>query len=1823
MKIPARFLLYCLLILAISKFTFLEKAQAATGILNQINFQGKVVNKTAGTNIADGSYTFVFSLYSVSTGGSNIWTESKSVTVTNGIFQTLLGDTTALPGSVDFNTDNLYLGINFNSDGEMLPRVRMAAVPYAFNAKKVGGLTVTDTTGTLTIPNGETIAFGGSFSTTASNDIALTTSGATTLTLPTTGTLSTLDGSEVLTNKSIGSTGLVFSGATTDITSGTNENILISPNGSGGLIFGTDGDTTLIFNNFDCTGNTNGGALTANALGVISCSDDDGGGGGSTLASSYAADADGSDVTITLSTADDSIIVDNPAASGTDSAFTFKISQSNTTAAISVLDLIQLSNAANGVNLTANAIDSETGLAITANALTSGKGISLDSSSTAFTGSLAELTLSGSNAANTGSLLKLSNTGTSNNNTSLYVDHRATGTNNLALRIDDQSGDTTPVIVDGDGRLGVGTTSITGSTERLLQVGNLTNRGNSAVYGDMVTKGLNDINALTNIKDVFLYDTTADSDGGRWIDWATTDQLSWYTEAKDDGPSDPCDISTDDRCYADEFPRRAVLVATLDDLYIFDAATGTMWMKFSQNASGYALGIATNNDISSVTALNGVIYLGTNGSANSGLYVIDFVNDRMWNIDGTDRSSADVGIANRNSVVTYNSDNLTAFDLSVVGTASEWEDINDVNATFITGSTTAIAIGAATNTSPGSGQTFVALATNSGITVINMTAQKLLQYSDVTADDYTAVALTRRGRMYALNTTQDQLERWSDYDTHKASQVNGAPSVLYDEAAIPALWPSAVNMVAGNPDALEVIERGSLAEDPSDIIYVGHSLGLTEIHDNSATLTSQRNVQSWVKYFDTTRQTPLLPGSLDVALMLDDTSGTLADEISSADNDMTIKGSPTLGVSGVRGKAIQLNGTSQYLCSDANQDGTCDNDAAWNMSTTGWNLSMWFKHSTTISGNDVLFNKCYNTTPAVTVGCVTVYMNSSGNMVAAIDATTTWTAFTTYDVTATTSLTYNDNQWHHILLSRTNASDMDVYIDGNPLNLSTATGQTATLDAANQVVAIGADCSVGASCGTGANFWDGAVDDISFTQSTTTLSTFSALQARRFYNDARPLVAKKVVTVASPTTFSSTTIGDSGESWIPNEFSGLVMTITAGTGAGQSKRVISNTTTTLTVSPPFSTTPDGTSDFEIDPEALFGSAATVSSIGITKKSPLGEARYMCVGTNNDADAGAVTCYNHQAGPNIVAEVFHGDTERTDDSGTEWTGTGYDNIKSIDLYGRGMIVGSGAHMYMQTEDVKLGQAYDYLNNQLFNIRSEIINDGIVLTGSSALEVGFTGGADLAEYYYSNEPLEKGQIVAIDPSLNAGIKKSDQAYQKNVLGIITSEPGLMLGTKEENAYGVALVGRVPVKIITQNGIVKAGDRVAASDVPGYGMRATKAGRVLGTAIDDFKEDAECPVMDALPNEKCGTVNVFVNLTDYNGQSIEIAMAEKPQAVLDESVTLTDDLETGLVNNNQYIASLSRDSMTEKQRQILDYLNQQKVLSQSDVQSEIYTDRISATNEIVTPQIVTELLIAKKIKADQIEGLEIYTDNLSSLQLLYETLKQKADLQNNNVVDTLSPTSSVALATNDKEYTMYLKNLEVKGGLIVLGNVNFKDEATFNGFATFVKKSIFKDQVEFEKTPLFSANTGGEALIKKGSDKVEVTFDTEYETIPQINITLIASDTDSLKIDDKIWEAKYAAINKSKKGFTIKLNKVSEMDLAFSWIAFEIKNPKTSVSESEDENIIEQNIQPTTEPTPTPQVTQQVEPTPVPTEIIDPSTSDIPVPTLVPTVQDTQIN
>lgn len=227
---------------------FTTSAQAATGINQKINFQGKVVNSD-GTNVADGNYDFVFSIYTVSSAGSAVWTETwnsgtSQVAVADGIFQVALGTHTALPGSIDFNTDNIYLGVNFNSDGEMSPRVQFTAVPYAMNSLTVGGLTVTDTTGTLTVAAGKTIAFADAFTTSGANPLTLTTTGTTDVTLPTTGTLATLAGSETLSNKTISAVS-VDSGSGTIQTTGSVLGNAIDRSTSGALTIGNTTATSV------------------------------------------------------------------------------------------------------------------------------------------------------------------------------------------------------------------------------------------------------------------------------------------------------------------------------------------------------------------------------------------------------------------------------------------------------------------------------------------------------------------------------------------------------------------------------------------------------------------------------------------------------------------------------------------------------------------------------------------------------------------------------------------------------------------------------------------------------------------------------------------------------------------------------------------------------------------------------------------------------------------------------------------------------------------------------------------------------------------------------------------------------------------------------------------------------------------------------------------------------------------------------------------------------------------------------------------------------------------------------------------------------------------------------------------------------------------------------------------------------------------------------------------------------------------------------------------------------------------------------------------
>lgn len=120
---------------------FLSAAPAAhAAIPDLINFQGRLTT-TAGAPVTT-TVPVVFRLFTASTGGSPVYTETHSVTPdADGVYSADIGSVTPLTG-VNFDQP-LYLGVTVN--GETLSaRERLTASPYALQAGAVDWARITN-----------------------------------------------------------------------------------------------------------------------------------------------------------------------------------------------------------------------------------------------------------------------------------------------------------------------------------------------------------------------------------------------------------------------------------------------------------------------------------------------------------------------------------------------------------------------------------------------------------------------------------------------------------------------------------------------------------------------------------------------------------------------------------------------------------------------------------------------------------------------------------------------------------------------------------------------------------------------------------------------------------------------------------------------------------------------------------------------------------------------------------------------------------------------------------------------------------------------------------------------------------------------------------------------------------------------------------------------------------------------------------------------------------------------------------------------------------------------------------------------------------------------------------------------------------------------------------------------------------------------------------------------------------------------------------------------------------------------------------------------
>ena len=145
-----------------------------------INYQGYLTGSNGPAISA--SLPMAFKIYGVASGGTALHTETQTVTVSNGIFNVLLG--TAPPLTLPFDAP-YYLGVTVGTDVELSPRQPLAASSYAIQAASATSFTgalVGDVTGTqgataiaaTTVTGKALIGFVSSAGTVSASDTVLT-----------------------------------------------------------------------------------------------------------------------------------------------------------------------------------------------------------------------------------------------------------------------------------------------------------------------------------------------------------------------------------------------------------------------------------------------------------------------------------------------------------------------------------------------------------------------------------------------------------------------------------------------------------------------------------------------------------------------------------------------------------------------------------------------------------------------------------------------------------------------------------------------------------------------------------------------------------------------------------------------------------------------------------------------------------------------------------------------------------------------------------------------------------------------------------------------------------------------------------------------------------------------------------------------------------------------------------------------------------------------------------------------------------------------------------------------------------------------------------------------------------------------------------------------------------------------------------------------------------------------------------------------------------------------------------------------------------------
>lgn len=1677
------FLFTCLTVLG---FFFIQiPASAATGIYRTINFQGKVVNKTDSTNVTNGSYTFVFKLYDADTGGGTQlpsgtpWSESQSLTVTNGVFRATLGSVTPLPSTLDFNSDSIWLDVTFN--GETFgSRVRLTAVPYAFNAEKVSGLTVTNTTGTLTIANAKTVSFADAFTTSGAFPLTLTTTASTNLTLPTTGTLATLAGTEEFTNKTIGSTGLVFSGAATDITTASNENLILSPNGSGkvGILNSNPLEALDVTGSASFSGNVTigNGSAYRSAYGPVQLAyksglnawttglylqDTTGNVGIGTNNPNYSLQVNGdfrvenrsyfnglNSITLTSSSDFEAGYIHGeygtmsfqPISTGAivflnssndryftfdndSSRFGFGLNNNSPTEMVDILgnatasgnitlggqlqvgrfgyDPISFGNGSISYNTSTNKFRCYQNGAWTdcigAGGTPTWNSITDPGGNLALTMNSYTSTFTYGNATSTNNLFTLTDTASNTGTGYLFNLVTAAGSTLNPLRV--RNGLTDSLVVDSNGRLGVGTS--TNLTEAINVNGNFSflplDAGTRSLGVQLNTSGGGDGTDL----DIF-------AGGG---DLGYGGDLNLYA-GSGGGPG--------------------------GSVYIFGGggtSEGDVILGHSGSIVRGNVGIGKvapteKLDITGNASMSGYLTVGQAGGIRSQYGGLNFQyksNQNAWTTGMVLKDSTGfLGLGNLNPTanldISSSQTTGNALNLTVNSLTSGNGMYLSSTATALTGDLLSLYL------NPASASTITGdvLGINSG--------------SNLTLSGYYLNIQNNGSAVFQVG--QNQIISAVPHSFTAAGDVSMAYDLIFTNATASYIKSDAPFYVEsgpvwGNNDlTLRTFNYGKVIAD-ADTLYAVKDLGV----GGSATISGQLRLGNYAAA-------------------------------------PTAAGSGSLYYDSVTNKVYYYNGSAWTEMGAGTSSGpSVFQEAAGIIRPMNNTADVLFGGTATASAKFAFLNldsgtpmlRIDNDSDNTNKGCFRY--NGTSNQMEYSNDCSTFQGFSsstgggwTDDGTTVRLTTSTDN-----LGVGTATAPEKLTVSGN----ATASGNI-TMGGQMLLGRFGYDPT---SLGNGSMYYN------------TTTNKF-----RCYENGAW-----------------ADCIGAASSASSVYVLKGSNETVNAVAALQPDDELLF---------------PIGANETWIFRVTTFGNSGTTPDFRFGATAPTGAT---CKYAGIDGE-GAVTTPQITTCGNAVA----------------------------------VLAGNGAYdVYELTGSVANGST---AGDVVFNWSQFTSNaSNSIIAAGSYLVAYKVSGADLAEVYYTNEAdLTPGTVVAVDGRITAGVKKSISAYSPQTIGVVTTKPGLVIGDVQSlgTPVMVALSGRVPVKVNNENGPIHAGDYLTSSSMPGYAMKATQPGIIIGQALEDYSNDDN------------GTVLMFVKNGFYNGAtageytSDKIAsysllnnLINKKISDVDQNVIqqlVSDRIVGGLeIVAPEVITSIVSTNVVESQSDDMDI--RISPTGELRIGSKNATDTATIRFDADGNAYFAGELSASRIQANSIEGLAEIATRIASLEAQIHTASQSALLSYDRLIPTSTLSAVMEGLTLTRDATVGGK-LHVAGSGLIEGVLNVIDTITssnvvVSNWFTAMGKAIFHDNVLFMGRPTFNKDTGGFVTIKKGQSHGEVSFENEYERLPVVNVSMI-SDKDDLEAAFENT-TRYIIGKRTQKGFVIQLEKPANEDITFSWTALSISD------------------------------------------------------------------